>query len=269
MAARADTASADASLAYEARGAGFSVDGRALLSAVDVVFPAGSVSALVGHNGSGKSTLLKLLARQLHTDVGSISLGERPLDSWTRRDFARRVAFLPQQTSAAGGLTVQELVAHGRFPWHGALGRFRESDHDRVDEALRLTGVGNFSGRFVETLSGGERQRAWIAMLIAQESRVLLLDEPISALDIAHQVDVLSLVRDLSRLRKLTTVMVLHDINMAARYADRIFALKQGRLIASGTPDEIMEAETLETIFGLPMALVQSTETGRRFAHVA
>jgi iron complex transport system ATP-binding protein len=134
---------------------------------------------------------------------------------------------------------------------------------------MRLTGVTTFANRAVDTLSGGERQRVWLAMLVAQDARILLLDEPTSALDIAHQVEVLSLIRELGRQRNASTIVVLHDINMAARYADRIFALKKGRLIAAGSPEEIMEAGTLQTIFGVPMALVRNPETGQPIAHVA
>jgi len=247
---------ADEPLAFEAEGVGYAVDGRALLASIDVSFPPGHVSALVGHNGSGKSTLLKLLAGQLRADVGEIRLGGHALDAWRRRDFARRVGYLPQQTANTGGMTVRELVAHGRYPWHGALGRFGDTDREKVDEAMRLTRVDTFADRQVDTLSGGERQRAWLAMLVAQDSRILLLDEPISALDIAHQVEVLSLIRDLGRQRKASTVIVLHDINMAARYADRIIALhdiisESDDLAADvlGAPDAAAAAAAMDAFF--------------------
>lgn len=263
------TEPADGALTIEAKGIGYAIDGSALIASVDIAFPPGQVSALVGHNGSGKSTLLKLLAGQLRPDVGEVCVGGRALAGWDRRDLARRVAYLPQHTANTDGLTVAELVAHGRYPWHGALGRFRDSDRAKVAEAMRLTGVTTFANRAVDTLSGGERQRVWLAMLVAQDARILLLDEPTSALDIAHQVEVLSLIRELGRQRNASTIVVLHDINMAARYADRIFALKKGRLIAAGSPEEIMEASTLQTIFGVPMALVRNPETGQPIAHVA
>jgi iron complex transport system ATP-binding protein len=147
-------------------------------------------------------------------------------------------------------------VALGRYPWHGALGRFGSVDREKVEEAMVLTDIAPFADRLVETLSGGERQRAWLAMLVAQDAACLLLDEPISALDIAHQVDVLALVQRLSRGKGLGVVVVLHDINMAARFCDDIVALHSGRLIARGTPDAILQPERLQAIYGIPMGVL-------------
>ncbi|MGV8937090.1 MAG: ABC transporter ATP-binding protein [Allorhizobium sp.] len=231
----------------------FAVDGRPLLDRIDISFKAGKISALVGHNGSGKSTLLKLLARQIKPTSGEIRFDGKDLSSLSARDFARSVAYLPQDVSTASSMTVRELVACGRYPWHGALGRFTQQDQDKVDEAMRLTHVEAFGERMIDNLSGGERQRAWIAMLMAQDSQCLLLDEPTSALDIAHQMEVLSLVRRLSREKGLSVVIVLHDINMATRFCDHIYALKQGALIASGTPASLMNRDTLQEIYGIAM----------------
>lgn len=234
----------------------FAIGQRTLLGPVSLDLERGRVYGLIGHNGSGKTTLIKLLARQQAPSSGSITFSGRPLPDWRPRELARVLAYLPQTPPAATGLTVRELAALGRYPWHGALGRFSPDDHRHVDEALTLTDMTGFADRLVDELSGGERQRAWIAMLVAQDSRCLLLDEPTSALDIAHQVDVLALVHRLSQQRGLTVIAVLHDINMAARYCDYLVALRGGEMIAQGTPSELMRSETLETIYGIPMGIL-------------
>lgn len=234
----------------------FRVPGRTLLHPLSITFPVGKVTGLIGHNGSGKSTLLKMLGRHQKPSEGEILLNSQPLDSWGSKAFARQVAYLPQQLPAAEGMTVRELVAIGRYPWHGALGRFGTADRELVDEAISLVGLKPFAHRLVDSLSGGERQRAWIAMLVAQDSRCLLLDEPTSALDIAHQVDVLALIHRLSQERGLTVVAVLHDINMAARYCDNLVALRGGEMIAQGTPEALMQSDTLEHIYGIPMGIL-------------
>jgi len=234
----------------------FRVPGRTLLHPLSLTFPVGKVTGLIGHNGSGKSTLLKMLGRHQKASEGEIHLNDQPLDSWSSKEFARKVAYLPQQLPAAEGMTVRELVAIGRYPWHGALGRFGAADRELVDEAITLVGLKPFAHRLVDSLSGGERQRAWIAMLVAQDSRCLLLDEPTSALDIAHQVDVLALIHRLSQERGLTVIAVLHDINMAARYCDNLVALRGGEMIAQGSPTDLMQSETLEKIYGIPMGIL-------------
>ena len=224
----------------------FRVPGRTLLHPLSLTFPAGKVTGLIGHNGSGKSTLLKMLGRHQAPSDGEVLLDGQPLDSWGSKAFARKVAYLPQQLPPAEGMTVRELVAIGRYPWHGALGRFGAADREKVEEAIALVGLKPLAHRLVDSLSGGERQRAWIAML----------DEPTSALEIAHQVDVLALVHRLSQQRGLTVIAVLHDINMAARYCDYLVALRGGEMIAQGTPAELMRSETLEQIYGIPMGIL-------------
>ncbi len=234
----------------------FRVPGRTLLYPLSLTFPVGKVTGLIGHNGSGKSTLLKMLGRHQSPSEGDILLNSQPLDSWGSKAFARQVAYLPQQLPAAEGMTVRELVAIGRYPWHGALGRFGVADRELVDEAITLVGLKPYAHRLVDSLSGGERQRAWIAMMVAQHSRCILLDEPTSALDIAHQVEVLALIHRLSQERGLTVISVLHDINMAARYCDHLVALRGGEMIAQGSPAEIMQSGTLERIYGIPMGIM-------------
>jgi ferric hydroxamate transport system ATP-binding protein len=234
----------------------FRVPGRTLLHPLSLTFPVGKVTGLIGHNGSGKSTLLKMLGRHQKPSDGDLLLNDLPLDQWTSKAFARQVAYLPQQLPPAEGMTVRELVAIGRYPWHGALGRFGVADREKVEEAIELVGLKPFAHRLVDSLSGGERQRVWIAMLVAQDSRCLLLDEPTSALDIAHQVDVLALIHRLSQQKGLTVIAVLHDINMAARYCDYLVALRGGEMIAQGEPAAMMQSETLERIYGIPMGIL-------------
>ncbi|WP_118132884.1 ABC transporter ATP-binding protein [Oceanicella sp. SM1341] len=256
---------ADAPL-FSISGLGLALGGRELLSDLTLDVPAGSITGLIGHNGSGKSTLLKILARQMRPDRGSIRFDGRPLEAWRGRDFARRVAYLPQYLPATAGMLTEELVALGRYPWHGALGRITGEGRQAVRDAISETGVGGLTGRQVDTLSGGERQRVWLAMLVAQQAGCLLLDEPISALDIAHQVEVLALVRRLARARGMGVVIVLHDVNMAARFCDGIVALKAGRVIAQLPPEALMAPDELRRIYGIDMDVMRQPGTGRPVA---
>ncbi len=256
----------DAKPLFAVRDASFSVGDRMLVHPTRLEIAKGEMLALVGHNGSGKSTLLKMLARQQAPSSGTIAFDGRPLDAWPTRDFARRLAYLPQQIPAAPAMTVRELTAMGRYPWHGALGRFGRDDRDSVERALERTHMLTLADRLVDTLSGGERQRAWLAMLLAQNAACLLLDEPTAALDVAHQIEVLSLVRTLSRASGLTVILVLHDINMASRFCDQIVALHSGRLIASGRPNQIMQKTILERIYGVPMDILPHPSADRVIA---
>ncbi len=248
--------------------AGYTVSGTVLLHPTTLDFPARGVTGLVGQNGSGKSTLLKILARQQAATCGRVTFAGQPLHAWAEREFARRVAYLPQHTPLAAGLKVRELVALGRYPWHGALGRFAQTDLDKVNEALALTSTDRFEDRLVDTLSGGERQRVWLAMLLAQDARLLLLDEPISALDAAHQVGVLKLVRNISVERDVAVVIVIHDINLAARFCDRIIALKGGRMIAQGPPGDFMTEARLKEIYEVAMGVFPHPDTRGAIAYV-
>jgi iron complex transport system ATP-binding protein len=253
---------------YELDALGFSIDGRMLLAPLTLALSARTVVGLIGHNGSGKSTLVKLLARQQTPSSGSIRFEGRTLDSWSSREFARKIAYMPQQTPQASGMLVKELVALGRYPWHGALGRFGKADRDKTREAMELTDVTPFADRLVDTLSGGERQRVWLAMLIAQDAECLLLDEPTSALDVAHQLEVLSLVHRLAKERGIGVVVVLHDVNMAARFCDDIIALHSGKFIARGTPADIMTAESLQAIYGVSMGIMSHPDTGTPLSYL-
>lgn len=249
---------------YQLDGVSFETGGRVLLQPLTLSLTAGCMTALIGHNGSGKSTLLKLLARQQAPSCGSLRLHGTTLAEWPLREFARQVAYLPQHPPMGTGMTVRELVALGRYPWHGALGRLRAADHAAIEQALQLTDTTRFATQLVDHLSGGERQRVWLAMLVAQGASCLLLDEPTSALDIAHQVEVLRLLRDLTDSQALSVVIVMHDINLAARFCDELVALHSGRLLTSGTPDDLMHEDVLESIYGIPMDIVLHPHSGYR-----
>ncbi|TBW50000.1 ATP-binding cassette domain-containing protein [Marinobacter halodurans] len=247
----------------------YRIPGKTLLHPLDLRIDHGRMIGLIGHNGSGKSTLIKLLARQLTPSDGQITLEDTPLADWRDRALARQIAYLPQQLPPADGLTATDLVRFGRYPWHGALGRFSQEDQAQVDRAMAMTGIEDFADRAVDALSGGERQRVWLAMLLAQNPRYLLLDEPTSALDIAHQVEVLSLVHQLCNHLDIGVVVVLHDINMAARYCDHLIALHSGRLLVQGSADELMSSDTLQAIYGIPMSVMPHPNTeGDRIAVV-
>ena len=249
-------------LALAAESVGVTVDGRPILRPATLGFARGQVVGIIGHNGSGKTTLLKCLARQQAPTEGRVSLGGRDTETWGAREFARHLAYLPQQTPASTGLTGRELVAFGRYPWHGPLGRIGPQGRRAVADAMRLSDTEVFADRLIDQLSGGERQRVWIAMMIAQETAFLLLDEPIAALDLAHQIAVLGVLRDLARKRHAGVILVLHDINMAARFCDTIVALHGGAVIAQGSPEVIMSPDVLGRIYDIPMRVLADPTTG-------
>ena len=244
------------------------VPGRTLLHPLSLRLPAGRVVGLIGHNGSGKSTLLSVLARQRAPAAGQVSFAGRPLGAWPGRALARQVAFLPQFPPVAPDLLVRELVTLGRYPWHGPLGRVAAHDRAAVEAALQRTGTAALAGRTLGSLSGGERQCACVALCVAQlvgtppGTGFLLLDEPVSALDPAHQQQVMEVVRALNRQQGTGVVVVLHDVNLAARYCDEIVALGAGRVIAHGIPADIMDADVLGSIYNVRLGLVP--DPGRR-----
>jgi iron complex transport system ATP-binding protein len=223
----------------------------------------GGITALVGPNGSGKSTLLKTLARLLKPSKGDVYLNGTAISRMSTSVVAQEIAVLPQGPVAPAGLTVGELVEQGRYPHAGPLKMLRKQDYSAISEAMRLTSMEDFANRSLDSLSGGERQRAWIALALAQETPVLLLDEPTTFLDIGHQLEVLELVEQLNRERGMTVVLVLHDLNHAARYASRMVALKDGEIVADGQPSEVMTAELLDFLFGVHAHIISDPETGK------
>ncbi|BBE99566.1 iron-hydroxamate transporter ATP-binding protein [Haemophilus influenzae] len=234
-----------------------------MLFPTSFTFDAGKVYGLIGHNGSGKSTLIKLMARQTQLSGGSISLDGKDIAHWNQREFAKRVAYLPQHLPAATNLTACELIGMGRYAWNGLFGRQTAADKQAIAEALRLTHTEKFADQLVDTLSGGERSRIWLAMLLAQQSRFLLLDEPLAALDIAHQVEVMQLVHQLSRDLGLGVVIVIHDINLAAHFCDHLVALHSGKLLAQGDAQQIVNPPLLEAIYGIRLNVIPHPQTQR------
>ncbi len=239
----------------------FSIPNRTLLAPISLTFERGKVYGLIGHNGSGKSTLIKLMARQNKLSSGEILVNGKAIQEWGSREFAREVAYLPQHLPTATQLTARELIQMGRYAWNGLLKSNKEKDQSAVENALVLTHTEPFAERLVDVLSGGERQRVWLAMLLAQQSNFLLLDEPLAALDIAHQVDVMRLIRRLSRELNLGVVIVIHDVNLAAAFCDELVALHSGKLLEQGTPQQLMNSETLQRIYGLHLNVISHPTT--------
>ncbi|MFK0376683.1 ABC transporter ATP-binding protein [Pandoraea sp. NPDC090278] len=241
------TPAAGASL--RAEGLNVAVGARNVLTQVDVTFAAGRVSALCGPNGCGKSTLLRTLGGLLKPVSGRVWLDDTPLDSLR----ARRIALLAQTPGMPFGMTVAELVACGRYSHTGMGGRLGERDNLAIERALHLMELDTLCTRDVTALSGGERQRAFIAMALAQEGNVLLLDEPTTYLDVRHQIDILARIRELNRETGMTVVWVLHDLNQAAAFSDAMLLMRDGKLVFSGTPDETMDPDRLMAVFSTPM----------------
>ncbi|MFF3035102.1 ABC transporter ATP-binding protein [Streptomyces rubiginosohelvolus] len=234
-----------------AEGLHLGYDDRAVVSGLDLAVPPGRITAIVGANACGKSTLLRALARLLAPRDGAVSLDGRALHSIPTRELAQQLGILPQSPVAPDGLTVIDLVNRGRSPHQTWWRQWTKADEQAVHDALAATSTSDLADRAVDELSGGQRQRAWIAMAVAQGTPVLLLDEPTTYLDLAHQIDVLDLVVDLNRREGRTIVMVLHDLNQACRYADHVIAMKKGDIVAEGAPADVITAETVEDVFGL------------------
>lgn len=234
-----------------------------ILNGLDLTIPPGEITAIVGANACGKSTLLRTLARLLAPRAGRVLLDGTSIQRLAPRVVARRLGLLPQSPIAPEGITVADLVGRGRNPHQGLFARWRPEDDAAVAAALEATRTVDLAERPVDELSGGQRQRVWIAMALAQQTDILLLDEPTTFLDISHQIEVLDLLVDLNRARGTTIVMVLHDLNLAARYADRLIAMAQGGLHAQGRPEEVLTVENVRAVFGLESRIVTDPVSGR------
>jgi iron complex transport system ATP-binding protein len=235
---------------------------RTVVDGLDLEVLAGTVTAVIGPNGCGKSTLLRALGRLLKPVSGSVLLDGERIDRMPTREVAKVLGILPQAPTAPEGLTVADLVARGRHPHQAWYRQWSADDEEAVAQALEWTGMADLAERPVDELSGGQRQRAWISMALAQGTDLLLLDEPTTFLDLAHQVDVLELVRRLHAEAGRTVVMVLHDLNLAARYADRLVAMRDGRIVASGAPGEVITEALLAEVFGLAARVIEDPVAG-------
>lgn len=235
---------------------------RVVIDSLDFEVAPGKITAIVGANGCGKSTLLRSLARLLTPSSGSVTLDGLELRSRKSKEVARILGLLPQNPLAPEGIAVTDLVGRGRHPYQRPLAPWSRADYEAVAAALDATEITDLADRAVDELSGGQRQRVWIAMALAQETDILLLDEPTSFLDVAHQVDVLDLLTDLNRQRGTTIVMVLHDLNLAARYADQLVAMCNGHIHAVGSPLDVITAETVRHVFGLESRVITDPLSG-------
>ena len=218
--------------------------------------PKGKITVLIGGNGSGKSTLLRAMARLLKPSEGAVLLDGQSIASLPTKEVAKRLAILPQGPLAPEGLTVIQLVRQGRYPYRRWLAQWSEEDERMVARALKATRLEQMAERPVDSLSGGQRQRAWIAMTLAQGTRTILLDEPTTYLDLSHQIEVLDLLFELNEFEQRTIVMVLHDINLACRYAHHIVAIKDGTVVASGKPEEIVTESMIRRVFDLECKII-------------
>ena len=234
-----------------------------VLDALDLDVPQGHITAIVGANACGKSTLLRALSRLLKPKHGHVLLDGKDIHKIAPRALAQKLGLLPQSPVAPEGITVLDLVGRGRSPHQGVFTRWTQRDDEAVAAALEATKTVDLANRAVDELSGGQRQRVWIAMALAQETDLLLLDEPTTFLDIRHQVEVLDLLHDLNAARGTTIVMVLHDLNLAARYCDHLIAMTAGRLHASGTPEAVLTEETVRQVFGIGSRIVSDPVSGR------
>jgi iron complex transport system ATP-binding protein len=229
---------------------------RTVLDTLNVDIKRGAVTSIVGPNGCGKSTLLRTMSRLLNPTKGEIVLDGKSIHDIPTRKLATQLGLLPQSPIAPDGIVVADLVGRGRTPHQGILGRWSQQDYDIVAEALETTGISDLAERSIDELSGGQRQRVWIAMALAQRTDTLLLDEPTTYLDVKHQLDVLDLLTELNRDRGTTIVMVLHDLNLAARYSDELVAVSGGQVFAHGHPREVITKENVKSVFGIDSVII-------------
>ncbi len=223
--------------------------------------PENKITSIIGPNGCGKSTILKSLARIQSVNSGFVYLDGKAIKKESSKQIAKKMGVLPQSPEAPNGLTVAELVSYGRFPHQNGFGKLTKHDFEIIQWAIQITGVSEFENRPIDSLSGGQRQRVWIAMALAQETEILILDEPTTYLDLAHQLEVLQLLERLNKEEGRTIVMVIHDLNQAARFADYIVAIHKGEIIKEGTPEEVIEKDVLRNVFQIDAEVVTDPRT--------
>lgn len=235
---------------------------RPVISDLSLNIPGGQVTTIIGPNGCGKSTLLRAIGRLIPSQGGEVHLGDTDIGSMKRKDIAKTIGVLPQSPISPPGLIVSDLVSRGRHPHQSWIRQWSSSDEEEVNAALEMTDVAELADRSVDSLSGGQRQRVWISMVLAQHTDVLFLDEPTTYLDLAHSIEVLDLVNRLRRDLDRTVVMVLHDLNLAIRYTDNLVVMRDGDLIATGKPEEIITSELLKDVFELDATVIEDPVVG-------
>lgn len=236
---------------------------RTVIDGLDLSLTTGAITAIVGANACGKSTLLRTMSRLLRPTGGQVLLDGKDVHRFPAKELARTLGLLPQSPVAPDGITVVDLVGRGRHPHHGLAQRWGPEDDAAVAEALEVTGTVELAERSIDELSGGQRQRVWIAMALAQRTDILLLDEPTTYLDVNHQVEVLDLLVDLNQRRGTTVIMVLHDLNLAARYADVLVAVADGKIRSQGDPSDVLTEETISAVFGMDSSVIVDPVSGR------
>ncbi|MGD6776067.1 MULTISPECIES: ABC transporter ATP-binding protein [Bacillaceae] len=236
---------------------------RLIIKDLSIEIPDKQITTIIGSNGCGKSTLLKAITRIISHQSGAILLDGQEIAKENTKSLAKKMAILPQTPESVSGLTVGELVSYGRFPYQKGFGRLTKKDYEVIDWALEVTGTTEFKYRSVDALSGGQRQRVWIAMALAQETEIIFLDEPTTYLDMAHQLEVLELLQKLNREQERTIIMVLHDLNQAARFADYLIALKDGNIIKSGNCEEVITPEVLRGVFQIDAQIGRDPRTNK------
>ncbi|HAT1251560.1 ABC transporter ATP-binding protein [Corynebacterium striatum] len=235
---------------------------RDIITGLSVDIAPGKVTSIVGPNGCGKSTLLRSLSRLLKPTGGEIFLDGKAISEIPTKQLAASLGLLPQSPIAPDGIVVADLVGRGRTPHQGLLGRWSQEDYDIVQESMEMTGVAELAERSIDELSGGQRQRVWIAMALAQRTDILLLDEPTTYLDIKHQLEVLDLLVELNETHGTTIAMVIHDLNLAARYSDELIAVSNGNVYAQGSPQDVMTQQTVKDVFGVDSVIVEDPVSG-------
>lgn len=245
----------------DTQGLKLAYEGNLVVSHLNLSIPERQITSLIGPNGCGKSTILKAIGRILKPQKGVILLHGDDICSLPTREVAKKMSILPQTPIAPAGLTVWELVSYGRFPRRERFGKLKSEDYDIISWALDVTGISDLETAAVDNLSGGQRQRVWIAMAIAQQTDLILLDEPTTYLDMACQLEVLELLEQLNRERNCTIAMVLHDLNLASRFSDFLVAIRNGNIVAQGTPEEIMTPQVLRETFGIDAEIVTDPRT--------
>ena len=238
-------------------------DGVIIVPGFDVELRKGKITSIIGANGCGKSTVLKAIGRILPAEGGTVIVNDVDIKRMKSRDVAKWLAILPQTPTAPGTLTCEELVAYGRYPYQKGMGRLTKEDRDVVSWALEATGMLEFRQREIACLSGGQRQRVWVAMALAQQTNIVLLDEPTTYLDLSHQLEVLEILKHLNREQGTTIVMVLHDLNLASRYSDYLLAMKDGQIARYGTPEEVMTRDVLAECFFIDGDVVTDRRSGK------